>query len=71
MTLQHTVQDLHCYSTLFLKSRGQISIRSSWQTEKKRALDCEFLPPIPLPQEAFKNKVVNRTRRDKEDKADL
>ena len=35
------------------------------------ALDCEFLPPIPLPQEAFKNKVVNKTKRDKEDKADL
>ena len=63
MTLQHTVQDVHCYSTLFLKSRGQISIEVAGKRRKKRTLDCEFLPPIPLPQEAFK--------RDKEDKADL
>ena len=36
---------------------------SSWQTEEKRAFGCKFLPPIPLPQEAFKNKVVIRNNK--------
>ena len=30
---------------------------------KKEALNCKFLPPIPLPQEAFKNKVVTRNNK--------